>query len=201
MQKARDTACPGRSRSKGRRREDVESVRLRARFAWLDRDHHSAGLYSVRSLHGCPRAVVSAVQISKYRRFLMRSVRLALALGVLLLLPALGNAQTLAGVVKDSSGAVLPGVTVEAASPALIEKVRATTTDAAGQYKIDNLRVGTYSLTFTLTGFNTIKREGIELSGSGTVAISTDMKVGAIAETITVTGANPIVDVHSATRQ
>ena len=83
----------------------------------------------------------------------MRSVRLALALGVLLLLPALGNAQTLAGVVKDSSGAVLPGVTVEAASPALIEKVRATTTDAAGQYKIDNLRVGTYSLTFTLTGF------------------------------------------------
>ena len=96
----------------------------------------------------------------------MRSLRLILALAIVALLPTLASAQTfpsLAGVVKDTSGAVLPGVTVEAASPALIEKVRATTTDAAGQFKIDNLRVGTYTLTFTLTGFSVVKREGVEL--------------------------------------
>src|SRR4051812_17710427 len=131
----------------------------------------------------------------------MRRFGLALVSLGFLFLPSLVSAQVLAGVARDTSGAVLPGVTVEAASSALIEKVRSVTTDASGQYKIVDLRSGTYSVTFTLTGFSVVKREGVELSGSGTVAISIDMKVGALAETITVTGETPIVDVQSATRQ
>ena len=131
----------------------------------------------------------------------MRSFRLAVVLGALVLLPVATYAQSLAGVVKDTSGAILPGVTVEAASPALIEKVRAVTTDATGQYKIVDLRPGAYTLTFSLTGFSTVKREGIELSGSGTVQINADLKVGALAETITVTGETPVVDVQNAARQ
>ena len=117
------------------------------------------------------------------------------------MLPAGAWAQSLAGVVKDTSGAVLPGVTVEAASPALIEKVRSVTTDASGQYKIVDLRPGTYTVTFTLTGFSVVKREGVELAGSGTVQINADMKVGTLEETITVTGETPVVDVQNAARQ
>jgi hypothetical protein len=88
---------------------------------------------------------------------------LCLALLTSFLLPALAFAQSgsaISGVVKDSSGAVIPGVTVEASSPALIEKVRTVVTDAAGVYKIVDLRPGTYALTFTLSGFSTVKREG-----------------------------------------
>jgi hypothetical protein len=132
----------------------------------------------------------------------MRRFHLAVALVFLLFVPLAASAQSsLAGVAKDTSGAVLPGVTVEAASSALIEKVRSVTTDASGQYKIVDLRPGTYTLTFSLTGFSTVKREGIELSGSGTVQINADLKVGALAETITVTGETPVVDVQNAARQ
>src|SRR3954462_11002732 len=132
----------------------------------------------------------------------MRCVRSVFAVGLLLLLPAIASAQSsLAGVAKDTSGAVLPGVTIEAASPALIEKVRSVTTDAGGQYKIVDLRPGTYTVTFTLTGFSVVKREGIELGGSGTVQVNADMKGGTLAETITVTGETPIVDVQNAARQ
>ncbi len=92
-------------------------------------------------------------------------------------------------------------MTVEAASPALIEKVRSVTTDTSGQYKIVDLRPGTYTVTFTLTGFSVVKREGIELGGSGTVTVNGDMKVGTLEETITVTGETPIVDVQNAARQ
>jgi hypothetical protein len=130
----------------------------------------------------------------------MQRFRFAVLL-VLALCPALARAQSsLAGVVKDTSGAVLPGVTVEASSPALIEKVRSVITDTSGQYKIVDLRPGTYTLTFTLTGFSVVKREGIDLTGSGTVTINADMKVGALAETITVSGETPIVDVQNAAR-
>ena len=94
---------------------------------------------------------------------------------------------SVAGAVKDASGAVLPGVTVEAASPALIEKARSVVTDDTGQYKIVDLRPGAYAITFTLTGFSTVKREGIELTGSGTTTVNADLKVGTLAETITVT--------------
>ncbi len=131
--------------------------------------------------------------------------RLQVGLGALLLLvlvPAMAFAQaTIAGVVKDASGAVLPGVTVEASSPALIEKTRSAVTDGTGTYRIVDLRPGTYSVTFTLTGFSTVKREGIELTGSFTATINADMKVGALEETITVTGETPIVDTQSVRRQ
>ena len=114
------------------------------------------------------------------------------------LLPSLAFAQgTLTGTVRDQSGGVLPGVTVEASSPALIEKVRTAVTDGAGQYRITGLNPGTYSLTFRLTGFNIVKREGIELSGTATLTIPVDMRVGALEETITVTGETPVVDVQT----
>jgi hypothetical protein len=120
----------------------------------------------------------------------------------LTLLPALAFAQaSITGVVKDTSGAVLPGVTVEVASPALIEKTRTAVSDGSGQYRIVDLRPGTYSVSFTLTGFSSVKREGIELTGSFVATINADMKVGAVEETITVSGATPIVDVQSVRRQ
>ena len=118
--------------------------------------------------------------------------------------PGVARAQesgSIAGVVKDPSGAVLPGVTVEAASPALIEKVRTAVTDGQGQYKIVELRPGTYTVTFTLTGFSTFKREGIELSGGFTATINPEMRVGSLEETITVAGATPIVDTQSVRTQ
>ena len=124
------------------------------------------------------------------------------ALAVSLLAPIAAYAQaSITGVVKDTSGAVLPGVTVEVASPALIEKTRSTVTDGSGLYQIISLPPGTYTVTFTLTGFNTVKREGIELTGSFIASINADMKVGAISETITVTGETPLVDVQSAAVQ
>src|SRR6188768_681651 len=125
-----------------------------------------------------------------------------LTLLVVLLLPASVFAQaSLTGTVRDASGGVLPGVTVEAASPALIEKVRTAVTDDTGQYRIVDLRPGTYALTFTLPGFNTVKREGIELLGSSTLTIPIDMRVGGLEETITVTGESPVVDVQNARRE
>ena len=127
-----------------------------------------------------------------------------LALLGVLLVPQFALAQTsgtIAGTVKDTSGAVLPGVTVEASSPALIEKVRSATTDAQGNYKIIDLRPGTYTVTVSLTGFGSYKREGLELSAGFTANVSPELKVGGLEETITVTGATPIVDVQSARTQ
>ena len=119
-------------------------------------------------------------------------------------MPALALAQSgssVAGVVKDATGAVMPGVTVEAASLSLIEKVRSAVTDSAGQYKIVNLVPGTYSITFSLTGFNTVKRDGIELIAAFTANINADLKVGSLQETITVSGEAPTVDVQNVTQQ
>ncbi len=112
---------------------------------------------------------------------------------------ASASAQTLgtiAGTVKDASGAVLPGVSVEVTSPALIERVRSATTDGAGAYAIISLPVGTYSVTFTLPGFATVKRDGVDILANFTATINADMKVGEVAETITVTGESPLVDVQ-----
>jgi hypothetical protein len=129
-------------------------------------------------------------------RFAKRSTAV---LGLLLLLPAAAYAQAaITGVVRDTSGGVLPGVTVEAASPVLIEKVRSVVSDDTGQYRIVDLRPGTYVVTFTLPGFSTVRREGIELSGTFVATVNADLKVGALEETITVTGETPIVDVQSA---
>src|SRR5919201_377102 len=116
--------------------------------------------------------------------------------------PTAASAQAvIAGTVKDSSGGVLPGVTVEAASPALIEKVRNAVTDGTGQFRIEDLRPGTYTVTFSLSGFNTLRREGIELTGSFTATLNAELKVGSLAETITVTGESPVVDVQSSKRE
>jgi hypothetical protein len=129
-------------------------------------------------------------------------VRTLLALASLVLVPATAFAQaSIVGVVKDTSGAVLPGVTVEASSPALIEKTRTAVTDGAGQYQITNLAPGTYAVTFALAGFNSVKREGIELTGTFTASINAELRVGALEETITVTGETPIVDVQGTTKE
>ncbi len=125
-----------------------------------------------------------------------------LVVGVLLLVPALARAQAaISGTVKDASGAVLPGVTVEATSPDLIEQTRAAVTDASGRYRIVDLRAGTYTVTFALPGFTSVKREGIVLSGAFTATIDADLRVGALQETVTVTGETPIVDVQSVRRE
>src|SRR6478735_5358181 len=119
-----------------------------------------------------------------------------------MLVPTLASAQaTITGIVKDASGGVLPGVTVEAASPDLIEKVRTATTDAEGRYRIDQLRGGTYTVTFSLPGFNTTRREGVVLTGSFVATINADLSVGALQETVVVTGESPLVDVQSVGRQ
>jgi hypothetical protein len=114
---------------------------------------------------------------------------------------ALANAQTIAGTVKDDTGAVMPGVVVEASSSALIERVRSAVTDGAGQYKIVNLLPGSYEVTFALPGFSSVKRQGIELTTDFTANVNAEMKVGAVEETITVSGASPLVDVQSVSTQ
>ncbi|HET9833188.1 MAG TPA: carboxypeptidase regulatory-like domain-containing protein, partial [Vicinamibacterales bacterium] len=128
--------------------------------------------------------------------------KLALALAGLAVMAGSAYAQTaLAGVVKDTSGAVLPGVTIEATSPVLLEKTRTAVTDATGQYRIPDLPPGKYAVTFTLTGFATVKREDVDVTGGGVLSINADMKVGAVSETITVTGETPVVDVQTSTKR
>ncbi|HEY7184921.1 MAG TPA: carboxypeptidase regulatory-like domain-containing protein [Vicinamibacterales bacterium] len=124
-----------------------------------------------------------------------------LAAAVVVLLPTLAQAQSLAGTVKDGSGAVLPGVTVEASSPVLIEKTRTAVTDGTGQYRIENLVPGTYSVTYSLPGFITVKKDAVEVSGAGVITVNTDMRVGGVQETITVTGESPVVDTQTSTRR
>jgi hypothetical protein len=132
----------------------------------------------------------------------MRGVLKAVLVAALVLLPSLALAQgTLTGTVKDQSGAALPGVSVEAASPALIEKVRTAVTDGTGQYRIPGLNPGTYSLTFRLSGFNVVRREGIELSGTTTLTIPIELQVGTLTETVTVSGETPVVDVQNTQRE
>lgn len=111
------------------------------------------------------------------------------------LLPAAVEAQAIGGAVTDATGAVLPGVLVEASSPALIERVRVATTDGAGQYQIAGLQSGVYTVTFTLPGFATIAREDIALRAGFTANVDAELSVGSVDETITVTGATPTVDV------
>jgi hypothetical protein len=119
-----------------------------------------------------------------------------------LAVPTVALAQSaIAGIVKDTTGAVLPGVTVEASSPALIEKVKTVTTNEAGQYRVVDLRPGTYTVTFTLTGFNTVVREGILLEANFTAPINVEMRVGAVSENVTVTGESPVVDVQTSNRR
>src|SRR3954470_8669897 len=129
------------------------------------------------------------------------SKALLMAMAALCLLPIAAQAQSaFTGTVKDTSGAVLPGVTVEAASDALIEKTRSVVTDANGGYRLVDLRPGTYTLTFALEGFSTVKRDAIQLQSNFTMTLNTDLKVGGLEETLTVTGDAPVVDVQSTTK-
>src|SRR5713226_6525649 len=132
-------------------------------------------------------------------------VRLIVVCCCLVFLPATAWAQAetgnIAGVVRDTSGAVMPGVTVEAASPALIERVRSVTTDNQGLYRIVDLRPGLYTVTFTLTGFGAFRREGIALTTGFTATVNADLKVGTVEETVTVSGAAPVVDVQNVQQQ
>jgi len=124
----------------------------------------------------------------------MRGLRVIVVSMVVGLLgaPALVSAQaSIAGQVKDASGAVLPGVTVEASSTALIEKVRSVVTGGTGQYRIELLPPGTYTVTFALPGFSTVKRDGIELTSSFTATVNVEMRVGTLEETMTVSGEQP----------
>src|SRR6187431_1206941 len=129
-----------------------------------------------------------------------RAVKLTFAISTfLLLLPGIASAQEgqITGVVRDSAGLVMPGVLVEVTSPALIEKARSATTDTSGQYRITNLPVGTYAVTFTLEGFSKQQQANIALTTGFTAAVNATMTVGALAETVSVSGEAPIVDVQS----
>ena len=120
------------------------------------------------------------------------------ALACVVCVPTIASAQSaFTGIVKDTSGAVLPGVTVEAASDVLIEKTRSVTTDGEGAYRIVDLRPGVYTITFTLPGFQTFKRDAVELPANFTSTINADMKVGSLEESVTVSGQSPVVDVNS----
>src|SRR5712691_9441176 len=124
-----------------------------------------------------------------------------LVLVCVLAIPAVASAQSsFVGIVTDNTGGVLPGVTVEVASPVLIEKVRTAVTDGQGRYTITQLRPGSYSFVFTLTGFGTVKREGVTLSSDFTATVNAQLQVGTLEETITVSGQTPLVDVQSAAR-
>ena len=133
----------------------------------------------------------------------MRRLTLAVVvLTCLVVVPSWSFAQSsITGVVRDTSGAVLPGVNVEASSDVLIEKVRSAVTDDTGQYRILELRPGTYTVTFTLTGFSTVKREQLELPADFVSTVNVEMRLGTLEETVTVTGESPIVDVQSARRR
>ena len=132
----------------------------------------------------------------------MRGLRRTLLVLAVALAPVPVYAQaSITGTVKDNTGAVLPGVTVEASSDVLIEKVRTAITDGSGRFQLVDLRPGAYAITFRLTGFNSVRRDGVILSGSATAVVDADLRVGALEETVTVTGESPIVDVRTTTKQ
>jgi len=131
-----------------------------------------------------------------------RFTAVVFVLAWMLLLPVLASAQaTVSGVVQDASGGVLPGVTVEASSPVLIEKARTAVTDGNGRFQIVDLRPGLYRVAFSLTGFSTVVRDGIELTGSAVTRVDAQLRIGAIEEQVTVTGDAPTVDVQTVTKQ
>lgn len=132
----------------------------------------------------------------------MRRLALWVAIATLsIATPVLAQSSGIAGIVRDASGGVLPGVTVEAASPALIERARVVTTDAQGRYNIIDLRPGVYAVTFTLTGFATVRRAEIQLPATFTATVNAELKVGTLEETITVTGASPLVDTQNVVKR
>src|SRR2546425_3528201 len=131
----------------------------------------------------------------------LAAIRRCVLVAIVLMVPTIATAQSaISGLVRDATGAVLPGVTVEASSPVLIEKVRTAVTDAQGRYTIVDLRPGIYTVTISLTGFNTFRSEGLELPANFTATVNADLRVGSIEESVTVTGASPVVDVQNTQR-
>ena len=131
----------------------------------------------------------------------MRIARIVIS-ALLILAPGAAFAQSsITGVVRDTSGGVLPGVTVDASSPALIEGSKSAVTDANGIYRVVDLRPGPYVVTFSLQGFNTLKREGIQLPAEFTATVNAELSVGTLQETVTVTGEAPVVDIRSSGTQ
>src|ERR1700704_1005654 len=137
------------------------------------------------------------------RRLVMRlAIGWVVAAGIVAPGPASAQERaSIVGVVQDSSGAVLPGVTVEAASPVLIERVRSGVTDGSGRYAVIDLRPGTYTVNFSLPGFKSYKREGIVLEGAFSATVNGSLSVGQIEETVTVTAGSPVVDLQSTQNQ
>src|SRR5687768_7738828 len=131
-----------------------------------------------------------------------RLPRVAFAVATLLIAPSIALAQAaLSGTVRDASAAVLPGVTVEVSSPALIEKTRSGMSDGSGQYRLTDLPPGTYTVTFSLQGFSTVRHDAVAVIGSGVIVVNADLRLGALEETVTVTGAAPIVDTQTVRRE
>ena len=116
-----------------------------------------------------------------------------------LLLPSMALAQaggSISGQVTDTTGGILPGVTVDAASPVLIEGKLSAVSDGAGRFTITNLRPGNYTVTFTLAGFQTVVREGLVLTGDAALQVNAQLPVGQLEQSVTVTGQSPLVDVQ-----
>ena len=135
--------------------------------------------------------------MSQQKRIVIGLISLACLTIGLTTTSAQTSANNITGVVRDATDAVIPGVTVEVSSPALIEKVRTAVTDGQGQYRIVSLPPGIYDVTFTLPGFSTVKREGIQLTVNFTATLNAQLRVGTVEETVTVSGATPVVDVQN----
>src|SRR5690242_16953069 len=163
---------------------------------------HRASRDILRRLERIVRSIVK-LNIRGRKRAMRRFLLMVIigALGVCVAPDRAFAQSAIAGVVKDATGAVLPGVTVEATSPALIEKSKSTTTNEAGQYRLVDLRPGTYAVTFALSGFSTVRRNDIVLETNFTAPINVEMKLGQVAESVTVTGASPVVDVQTSQRR
>jgi hypothetical protein len=152
----------------------------------------------------CPHT--ASTRSERRARFLGRQRVLAVTIVVLTCVLPIARASAqqasgIAGVIRDTSGAALPGVTAEAASPVLIEKVRSVTSDGEGRYNITDLRPGEYVVTFTLPGFSNLRRDGIVLTAGFTATVNAEMRVGSFEETITVSGAVPLVDTTNVRQQ
>jgi hypothetical protein len=187
---------------------DLRGIDIAARRLLFERGtdrffkSETLGGFSIASRFENRRSFQEEEPTMKHVRFASLGAAVA-TFTILVAAPAAAQVATgvVAGVVKDATGGVMPGVTVEASSPALIEKTRSAITDGEGQYKIISLPTGTYTVTFTLEGFNIVKRENIDIKAAFTAAVNAEMRIGSLQETITVSGASPTVDVQNVLQQ